>query len=189
MVRFPFVLFADSHQQLVLCTIATFFTNDTASAKLYPLSLDQKKGQTVFVVRLRKLSSGMRIVNPMKCYWSAHVSWGLIHTRHATRRDAHANRNVFPLMLLASSVNTPIDNNRSHLLALCVRVLCEFGLNTESFSCSLVQAATEPFHQAMSTRQADFAHPFSLHRCGSTEVPSYVCLTTPDIQTPTTAVS
>ncbi len=74
MVRFPFVLFADSHQQLVLCTIATFFTNDTASAKLYPLSLDQKKGQTVFVVRLRKLSSGMRIVNPMKCYWSAHVS-------------------------------------------------------------------------------------------------------------------
>ena len=29
----------------------------------------------------------------------------------------------FPLMLLASSVNTPIDNNRSHLLALPVRVL------------------------------------------------------------------
>ena len=31
-------------------------------------------------------------------------------------------------MLLASSVNTPIDNNRSHLLALHVRVLCELGL-------------------------------------------------------------
>ncbi len=31
-------------------------------------------------------------------------------------------------MLLASSVNTPIDNNRSHLLALQVRVLCEKGL-------------------------------------------------------------
>ncbi len=31
-------------------------------------------------------------------------------------------------MLLMSSVNTPIDNNRSHLLALRVCVLCELGL-------------------------------------------------------------
>ncbi len=32
-------------------------------------------------------------------------------------------------MLLASSVNTHIDNNRSHLLAFRVRGLCELGLN------------------------------------------------------------
>ncbi len=44
------------------------------------------------------------------------------------RRDAQANWNVFPLMLFASSVNTPIHINRSHLLVLRVRVLCEFGL-------------------------------------------------------------
>ncbi len=30
-------------------------------------------------------------------------------------------------MLLASGVNTPIDYNRSHLLALRVRILCELG--------------------------------------------------------------
>ncbi len=53
--------------------------------------------------------------------------WGLIHTD--ARRDAHANWNVFPLVLLASSVNTPIDNKKSHLLVLPVRVLCELGLN------------------------------------------------------------
>ena len=34
------------------------------------------------------------------------------------RCNAHANWNIFPLMLLACSVNTPIDDNRSHLLAL-----------------------------------------------------------------------
>ena len=43
-------------------------------------------------------------------------------------RDAHANWNANPLMLLVCSVNTPIDHNRSHLLSLCVRVLCEWGL-------------------------------------------------------------
>ncbi len=32
-------------------------------------------------------------------------------------RDAHANWNVFPLILLACSVDTPIHINRSHLLA------------------------------------------------------------------------
>ncbi len=48
------------------------------------------------------------------------------------RRHARANWNVFPLMLLASSVNTPIDNNRSHLLALCLRILCELGLKAFS---------------------------------------------------------
>ena len=32
------------------------------------------------------------------------------------------------MMLLASSVNTPIDNNKSYLLVLRVRVLCELGL-------------------------------------------------------------
>ncbi len=32
-------------------------------------------------------------------------------------RDASANSNVFPLMLLACSVDTPIHINRSHLLA------------------------------------------------------------------------
>ncbi len=32
-------------------------------------------------------------------------------------------------MLPASSVNTPIDNNRSHLLALRVRLLCELSFN------------------------------------------------------------
>ncbi len=42
-------------------------------------------------------------------------------------QDAHANWNVFPLMLLASSVNTPNDNNRSHLLAL--HVLCASCVN------------------------------------------------------------
>ena len=36
----------------------------------------------------------------------------------AVGRDAHANSNANPLMLLACSVNTPIDNNRSHLPAL-----------------------------------------------------------------------
>ena len=35
-------------------------------------------------------------------------------------------------MLLVSSVNTPIDNNRTHLLALRMRVLCELGL-TKAF--------------------------------------------------------
>ncbi len=43
---------------------------------------------------------------------------GLIHTGRATRRDAHANWNIFPLILLGCSVNTPIDDNRSHLLVL-----------------------------------------------------------------------
>ncbi len=38
-------------------------------------------------------------------------------------------------MLLASSVNTPIDNNRSHLLALRMRVLCESGLNADERPC------------------------------------------------------
>ena len=32
--------------------------------------------------------------------------------------DAHTNLNVFPLMLLACSVDTPIHINRSHLLVL-----------------------------------------------------------------------
>ncbi len=41
-------------------------------------------------------------------------------------RNAHANWNVFPLMLLACSVDTPIYINRSHLLAS--RVLCGLGL-------------------------------------------------------------
>ncbi len=40
----------------------------------------------------------------------------------------HANWNVFPLMFLVCSVNTPIDNNRSHLLVLHMCVLCELGL-------------------------------------------------------------
>ncbi len=35
---------------------------------------------------------------------------------------AQANWNVFPLMLLASCVNTPIDISRFHLLALYTRV-------------------------------------------------------------------
>ncbi len=34
-------------------------------------------------------------------------------------RDARANLNVFPLMLLACSVDTPIHINRSYLLVLC----------------------------------------------------------------------
>ena len=41
---------------------------------------------------------------------------GLIHTGRGTRR--HANSNTNPLMLLVCSVNTSIDDNRSHLLAL-----------------------------------------------------------------------
>ena len=47
---------------------------------------------------------------------------------HRTRDAArtHANWKCFPLMLLASSVNT--TDNRSYLLALGVRVLCEIGL-------------------------------------------------------------
>ncbi len=40
-------------------------------------------------------------------------------------RDALANSNVFPLMLLACSVENPIHINRSHLLAS--RVLCGLG--------------------------------------------------------------
>ncbi len=51
---------------------------------------------------------------------------GLIHTGCTTTRMQIGM--FFPLMLLASSVNTPIDNNRSHLLVLRVRVLCELGL-------------------------------------------------------------
>ncbi len=45
-------------------------------------------------------------------------------------RDACTNSNVFPLMLLACSVDTPIHINWSHLLALRARVLCGWGLNT-----------------------------------------------------------
>ncbi len=48
-------------------------------------------------------------------------------------RDAHANWNVFPLILLACSVNTPIDDNRSHLLRVASRVLCELGLTVSGF--------------------------------------------------------
>ncbi len=40
------------------------------------------------------------------------------------RRDAHANWNLFPLMLLSSSVNTPIDNSGPHLLPLRCASLC-----------------------------------------------------------------
>ncbi len=40
---------------------------------------------------------------------------GLIHTGRTTRRARKLE--CFSLMLLACSVNTPIDNNRSHLLA------------------------------------------------------------------------
>ncbi len=46
-------------------------------------------------------------------------------------RDAHTNWNVFPLTLLACSVNTPIDNNRPHLLELRVRVL-GLGFNSNN---------------------------------------------------------
>ena len=49
--------------------------------------------------------------------------------------DAHANSNANPLMLLAYSVNTPIDNNRSHLLALrCAshRASCVNGASTNN---------------------------------------------------------
>ncbi len=35
----------------------------------------------------------------------------------------------FPLMLLASSVDTPIDNNRSHLLALPCALRCASCVN------------------------------------------------------------
>ena len=42
-------------------------------------------------------------------------------------RNAHKNSNANPLMLLVCSVNTPIDDNRSHLLLLRVRVVCEWG--------------------------------------------------------------
>ncbi len=41
----------------------------------------------------------------------------------------HANSNANPLMLLACSVDTPIHINRSHLLALHVRVQCGLGLS------------------------------------------------------------
>ena len=45
----------------------------------------------------------------------------------SSTQEACANSNANPLMLLPSCVNTPIDNNRSHLLALRVCVLCELG--------------------------------------------------------------
>ena len=49
-------------------------------------------------------------------------------------RDAHANWNIFPLMLLAYSVDTPIHINRSYLLAS--RVLCGFCLDILAASLS-----------------------------------------------------
>ncbi len=61
---------------------------------------------------------------PLCLRWAS-LSQGLIHTGHATR---HANWNIFPLILLACSVNTPIDHNRSHLLRVASHVLCELGL-------------------------------------------------------------
>ncbi len=47
---------------------------------------------------------------------------------HRTRDASHTQIGMFfPLMLLACSVNTPIDNNRSHLLVLHMCILCELG--------------------------------------------------------------
>ena len=51
---------------------------------------------------------------------------------HDAGHNACPNSNVFPLMLLVCSVDTPIHINRSHLLAshCASRVLCGLGLDT-----------------------------------------------------------
>ncbi len=58
-----------------------------------------------------------------------HPTWPRVRPNSHRTRDAHANWNVFPLLLLACSVNTPIDDNRSHLLRVASCVLCELGLS------------------------------------------------------------
>ncbi len=67
--------------------------------------------------------------NAAQHYWQVQVPAGQAQFTQDARRHPHANWNIFPLLLLASSVNTSIDNNRSYLLALCVHVLCELGLS------------------------------------------------------------
>ncbi len=51
-------------------------------------------------------------------FWTFPWLEGLRPNSHRTRHKAHANWNIFPLMLLVCSVNTPINDNRSHLLVL-----------------------------------------------------------------------
>ncbi len=41
----------------------------------------------------------------------------------------------FPLILLACSVNTPINHYRSHLLRVASRVMCELGLRVSAMHC------------------------------------------------------
>ena len=68
-----------------------------------------------------------------------------------------ANSNANPLMLFACSVDTPIHINRSHLLALRVRVLCELGLRCLTMK-------TEKFLMAVLALQIDSNY-FKVKRC------------------------
>ncbi len=90
------------------------------------------------------VSQQWKVLQETKEKQQAHFEQGLFHavrlfndeaqSTQVTGRDARANSNANPLMLLASSVNTPIHNSRFHLLALCVRVrvLCGLRLRPRS---------------------------------------------------------
>ena len=72
-------------------------------------------------------------------------------------RDAHANLNIFPLMLLACSVDTPIHINRSRLLAL----------HCASPPTSCVDWALGSGNRSQNLRLAPRIGTFGSHRLGS----------------------
>ena len=63
----------------------------------------------------------------------ANIKAGL-KTKPNPHRTRDANWNVFPLMLLACSVDTPIHINRFHFLCIASRVLCGLGLRAPAYT-------------------------------------------------------
>ena len=98
-------------------------------------------GKKIAVLICASISISVSITSPVlsstRMYadadaWCEWASESVNKTRQFTQdagRDAHANWNANPLMLLACNVNTPIDNNRSHLLVLHCTSRCASCVN------------------------------------------------------------
>ncbi len=85
------------------------------------------------------------------------VGRGLIHTGRTTRRTHKLEH--FSFDVACEQCEHPIDNNRSHLLVLCVRVLCELTLRFA-------------FCQVLQTIVFVFADEDALTGADVTEIPS-----------------
>ena len=81
------------------------------------------------LMRMRDCKESWQEILLMHALWLSTVR----PNSHRTR-DAHANWNVFPLMLLACSVDTPIHINRSHLFCVASYILCGLGLKPSNWS-------------------------------------------------------